>query len=80
MASGLSINNVVITIVALAIGICLLGSLLAPIASDVITAFSSGRYGSDGTTWATLVGVVVIFAIVGLLIVALNSYTNNREK
>lgn len=72
-SSGLSINGVTITIVAVAIGIVLIGSLLAPIASDVIEDLKN--LGGDGATWASLVGVVVIMAIVGLIIVAINQYT-----
>ena len=70
---GLSINSVVITVIALAIGIVLIGSMLAPIASDVMSSMTS--LGSDGATWANLVGVVVIMAVLGLVIVAVNSYT-----
>lgn len=70
---GLSINSVVITIIALAIGIVLIGSMLAPIASDVMADMTS--IGGDAATWANLVGVVVIMAVLGLVIVAVNSYT-----
>lgn len=70
---GLSINSVVITVIALAIGIVLIGSMLAPIASDVMSSMTD--LGSDGATWANLVGVVVIMAVLGLVIVAVNSYT-----
>ena len=70
---GLSINSVVITIIALAIGIVLIGSMLAPIASDVMADMTD--LGGDGATWANLVGVVVIMAVLGLVIVAVNNYT-----
>lgn len=70
---GLSINSVVITIIALAIGIVLIGSMLAPIASDVMADMTA--IGGDAATWANLVGVVVIMAVIGLVIVAVNSYT-----
>lgn len=78
MASqGLSINSVVITIIALAIGIVLIGSLLAPIATDTMSSLSS--MGDNGGTWASLVGVVVVMAVLGLIIVAINNYTSKRE-
>lgn len=78
MASqGLSINSVVITIIALAIGIVLIGSLLAPIATDTISSLSS--MGDNGGTWASLVGVVVVMAVLGLIIVAINNYTSKRD-
>lgn len=78
MASqGLSINSVVITIIALAIGIVLIGSLLAPIATDTMSSLSS--MGDNGGTWASLVGVVVVMAVLGLIIVAINNYTSKRD-
>lgn len=80
----MSINSVVLTIVAVAIGIVLIGSLLAPVASDVITDLTSQITDSsgalvdkyeNGATWASLVGVVVMISIVGLILVAVNQYT-----
>lgn len=70
---NLSINGVVMTVIALAIGIVLIGSLLAPIAADTMTDLTG--LGEDGATWSSLVGVTVIFAILGLIIVAVNNYT-----
>ena len=72
-SSGLSINSVVITIIAVAIGITLIGSLLAPTATSVMADLTD--LGSDGASWANLVGVVVIVSILGLIIVAVNEYT-----
>lgn len=72
-SSGLSINSVVITIIAIAIGIVMIGSLLSPIAVDTMASMTN--LGDDGATWANLVGVVVIMAILGLIIVAVNQYT-----
>ena len=74
MASiGLSINSVVITIIAIAIGIVMIGSLLAPTAVNVMGDLT--LLGDDGASWANLVGVVVVVAILGLIIVAVNQYT-----
>lgn len=82
--NALSVNSVVLTIVAVAIGIVLIGSLLAPVASDVITDLTSKITDSSGAlvdkyesgaTWASLVGVVVMISIVGLILVAVNQYT-----
>lgn len=70
---ALSINNTVLTIIAVAIGIILIGSLLAPVATDVITDLT--KLGEDGERWADLVGVVVVFSVLGLIIVAVNSFT-----
>ena len=72
-SSGLSINSVVITIIAIAIGIVMIGSLLSPIAVNAMESLTA--LGGDGATWANLVGVVVIMAILGLIIVAVNQYT-----
>lgn len=69
----LSIQSVVITIIALAIGMVLIGSLLAPIATNVMVDLTA--LGDDGKSWASLVGVTVMFAILGLIIVAVNQYT-----
>lgn len=83
MASGLSINSVAITIVAIAIGIVLIGSLLAPVASDVMsnltaTDSSGNPIFESGSSWASLVGVVVIVSIIGLVVVAINNYTKKN--
>lgn len=81
MASGnLSINGVAITIVAIAIGIVLIGSLLAPVAADVMSSLTATDSGGNpifesGESWASLVGVVVIVSIIGLVVVAINNYT-----
>lgn len=83
MASGLSINQVAITIVAIAIGLVLIGSLLAPVASDVMAQLTATIPGTttpvykNGDSWSSLIGVVVIVSIIGLVVVAINSYTKN---
>lgn len=70
---ALSINSVTLTIIAVAIGMVLIGSLLAPIATTVMSDLTA--LGGDGGKWASLVGVVVMFSILGLIIVAVNSFT-----
>lgn len=70
----LSINSVVMAVLAVAIGLIMIGSLLAPIATDVMTDLTA-NYGADGATWASLVGVTVVISILGLIIVAVNNYT-----
>jgi len=81
MASGLSINQVAITIVAIAIGLVLIGSLLAPVASDVMAQLTAKVNNvpvyAQGESWSSLIGVVVIVSIIGLVVVAINSYTKN---
>lgn len=73
--ANLSVNNVVLTIVALAIGIVLIGSLLAPTATDVIADLNA----AGNSTWGTLVGVVVVVSILGLVVLAINSYTKDKN-
>ena len=83
MASGLSINQVALTIVAISIGIVLIGSLLAPVASDVIAQLTATQIVDgktvalydQGESWSSLISVVVVVAIIGLIVVAINSYT-----
>lgn len=75
---ALSINSTVITIVAIAVGLVVIGSVLAPIASDVMTDLTD-NYGTQGASWASLVGVTVLLSILGLVIVAVNGYTNGKR-
>ena len=80
---ALSINSTVLTVVSIAIGLILVGSLLAPVAQSVMDDLTHETGGvpdyTDGATWASLVGVLVLFSIVGLLIVAVNGYTNGKK-
>lgn len=71
--ANLSINGVVITTIAVAIGLVMIGSLLAPIAMDVMGDLEN--MGGDGVTWASIVGLTVIMSILGLVLVAVNNYT-----
>ena len=80
---ALSINGTVITVVSITIGLVCICSVLAPVAQDVMDTFTHETGGvadyTDGATWATLVGVCVLFCILGLLIVAVNGYTNGKK-
>ena len=67
----MQIKAVVTGVIATAIGVLLVGSLLVPISSDVIAQLTSDGH----TTWATMCGVVVLVSFVGLVVVALYSYT-----
>lgn len=73
---ALTINNTVMAIIAVAIGLVLIGSLLAPIAVDVMSSLTG--LGDDGSSWANIVGVTVIVSILGLIIVAINSFVKDR--
>ena len=72
--ANLSVNSVVLTVVALALGLVTIGSVLAPIASDVMSDLTA-NYGDDGATWASMVALTVLFSILGLVILAVNQYT-----
>lgn len=72
-SSNLSVNSVVITIIAVAIGLVMIGSLLAPIATDVMADLAA--LGDDGATWSSMVAITVVVSILGLIIVAINQYT-----
>lgn len=80
---ALSINGTVMTICCVAVGLILCGSLLAPIAADVQEQLTHETGGvpdfADGQTWASLIGVCVLFCILGLVIVAVNGYTNGKN-
>ena len=80
---ALSINGTVLTIVSVATGLILVGSLLAPVAQSVMDDLTHETGGvpdyTEGATWASLGGVLVLFAIIGLLIVAVNGYTNGKK-
>ena len=68
----MDVNSVVITIVAITVGILLIGSLLVPQAQTVIDDLKT----AGQNNWASLVGVVVIVSIVSLIVVALGAYKN----
>ena len=53
------------------LGVMLCGSLLIPIASDVMSDLTDAGEG----TWASMVGVVVLVSLVSLVVVALYSYS-----
>ena len=65
----MEIQNVIGSIIAVAIGLILIANLLIPIADEAITTMNGVN-----PTWGTLAGVVVLISIVGLIIVAINGY------
>ena len=80
---ALSINGTVMTICAIAVGLIMCGSLLAPVAQDVMDTLTHETGGvpdfTDGQTWASLIGTVVLFCVLGLVIIAVNGYTNGKN-
>lgn len=65
----MELQNVIMSILAVAIGLILIANLLVPIA-DASISYLNGI----NTTWGTLAGVVVIVSIIGLIVVAINGY------
>lgn len=65
----MEIQNVIMSIIAVAIGLILIANLLIPIADEAITTMNGVN-----PTWGTLAGVVVLISIVGLIVVAINGY------
>ena len=65
----MEIQNVIGSIIAVAVGLILIANLLIPIADEAITTMNGVN-----PTWGTLAGVVVLISIVGLIIVAINGY------
>ena len=65
----MEIQNVIMSIIAVAIGLILIANLLIPIADEAITTMNGVN-----PTWGTLAGVVVLISIVGLIVVAISGY------
>ncbi len=74
--ANLSVNTVVLTVVSVAVGLIMIGSLLGPIAADVMSDLAD--LGGDGANWADLVGVTVVMSILALIVLAINSYTKSK--
>lgn len=65
----MDVSTVVMTVVAVTIGVMLIGSLLIPQAETVINKLKT-----DHSDWAALFGVVVICSIISLVVVALYAF------
>lgn len=66
----MEVRTVVTTIVAITIGVLLIGNLLVPQAQEVIDSLNE----SGQENWGMLVGVVVLVSIISLVVVALYAY------
>ena len=62
------------TIVAITVGVLLVGTLLVPQAQEVIDSLTSSGQGS----WASLIGVVVMVSIIGLVLIAVYGFSDKR--
>ena len=65
----MELQNVIMSILAVAIGLILIANLLVPVADSSISVLNG-----INPMWGTLAGVVVIVSIVGLIVVAINGY------
>lgn len=70
----MDVSSVVITVVAVTVGVMLIGSLLIPQVDKVVTNISSAH-----KDWADLLSVVVVCAIIGLVAVALYAFKGSRD-
>lgn len=65
----MELQNVIMSILAVALGLLLIANLLIPIADSAIDTLNGVN-----PMWGTLAGVVVIVSIIGLIVVAINGY------
>lgn len=65
----MELQNTIMSILAVAVGLILIANLLVPIADSSIETLNS-----INPTWGTLAGVVVIVSIIGLIVVSINGY------
>lgn len=70
----MDVRSTVITIVSVTIGVILVGSLLVPQASSVISDLQEQDHGD----WASLISLVVTITIIGIVVAALYMYTSSR--
>lgn len=70
----MDVRTVVMTIVAITVGVLLVGTLLVPQAQEVIDSLTQSGQG----TWANLIGVVVMVSIVGLVLVSVYGFSDKR--
>lgn len=66
----MDVKDVVTTIVAITVGVLLIGTLLVPQAQTVINTMIE----KDQEGWASLVSVVVVVSIISLVVIALYAY------
>ncbi len=70
----MDVSSVVLSVVAVTIGVMLVGTLLIPQVDKVTAALSA-----DHSDWAALFGVVVVCSIVGLVAVALYAFKSGKS-
>lgn len=71
----MEIQNVVMSVVAITVGIVLVGSLLAPQAQAVMDQLTN--LGEEG--WASMVGITVIMVIISLILIAVLGFSSKKQ-
>lgn len=69
----MDVRSTVLTIVSVTVGVILVGSLLIPQASSVISDLET-----EYPQWASLVSLVVTISIIGIVVAALYMYTESK--
>lgn len=70
----MDVRQVVMTIIAITVGVLLVGTLLVPQAQSVIEDLTEHGQG----TWASLIGVVVMISIIGLVLVSVYGFSDRK--
>lgn len=70
----MDVSSVVLSVVAVTIGVMLVGTLLIPQVDKVTAELSA-----DHSDWAALFGVVVVCSIIGLVAVALYAFKSGKN-
>lgn len=71
----MEVRDVVMSIVAITVGILLVGSLLAPQAKGVMDALDK----AGNSDWASMVGITVIMVIISLILIAILGFSSKKQ-
>ena len=72
--STMDVSSVVLTVIAVTVGVMLIGTLLIPQVDTVVNQIKT-----DHKDWADLLSVVVVCSIIGLVAVALYAFKSSRD-
>lgn len=70
----MDVSSVVLTVIAVTVGVMLIGTLLIPQVDTVVNQIKT-----DHKDWADLLSVVVVCSIIGLVAVALYAFKSSRD-
>ena len=71
----MDVRGTVITIISVTVGVILCGSVLIPIATDVVSDLNEDP---DTKQWGTLISLTVTLTILGIVVAALYMYTSSK--